>query len=319
LGQAHGWDIDRLAMTSSRRAILHAIASASLTSIFAGVSRAAPAGAPPGGALPATTLGPLSLEALASLERQSGGRLGVSVIDGSGAERARHRGDERFPMCSTFKVLAVAAVLARVDRGQERLERSLEFTPVDLLEYAPVVRARAAERQLSVAQACEAAITLSDNTAANLLLESLGGPARLTAFVRTLGDTRTRLDRDEPSLNECLPGDERDTTTPRAMARTLHALLLGPALSKASRDRLASWMIACSTGRQRLRAGVPSSWRAGDKTGTGHAGTTNDIAILWPPEGKPLVIATYLTQTSASADARNAVFAELARRVTTPA
>jgi beta-lactamase class A len=306
-------------MTPSRRSFLHAIASTSLTSIFAQVSHAAPALAAPGGALPAATLGPLSLEALASLERESGGRLGITVVDGNGAERAQHRGDERFPMCSTFKVLAVAAVLARVDRGQERLERLLELTPADLLNYAPVARARAAEGRLSVAQACEAAITLSDNTAANLLLESLGGPARLTGFVRTLGDARTRLDRNEPSLNECLPGDERDTTTPRAMARTLRALLLGPALSAASRDRLASWLVACSTGRERLRAGVPVSWRAGDKTGTGHVGTTNDIAILWPPEGKPLVIAAYLTQTSASAEVRNGVFAELARRVTAQA
>lgn len=305
-------------MTSSRRSFLHAI-SASFASILAGVSHAAPAGAAPGGALPAATLGPLSLEALASLERRSGGRLGVSIIDGSGVERGQHRGDERFPMCSTFKLLLVAAVLARVDRGEERLERPLEFGPADLLEYAPMARARAGEGALSVAQACSAAMIVSDNTAANLLLQSLGGPAHLTAFIRTLGDRSTRLDRDEPSLNECLPGDERDTTTPRAMARTLHALLLGQALSKASRDRLASWMVACSTGLQRLRAGVPSSWRAGDKTGSGHAGTTNDIAILWPPEGKPLVIAAYLTQTSASADVRNGVLAELARRVTAPA
>jgi len=299
----HDIDYD-VPVNPSRRDVLHALVGALSTSFLAGASRAAPAAAPA-----------LTVEALAGLERQSGGRLGVAIIDAAGSERGQHRADERFPMCSTFKLLAVAAVLARVDRGQERLDRSLAFGESDLLEYAPVARARAADGKLSVSEACEAAITLSDNTAANLLLTLLGGPARLTAFARSLGDASTRLDRDEPSLNECLPGDERDTTTPRAMARTLRALLLGATLSKASRDRLASWLAASTTGLQRLRAGLPSTWRAGDKTGSGHGGTTNDIAILWPPDGKPIIIAAYLTQTSASAEVRNGVFAELARRV----
>jgi beta-lactamase class A len=296
-------------MISSRRAFLHEIASIAVTSLAADASRAAPA------ARQIALVNPLSIEALSALERQSGGRFGVAVIDGAGVERAQHRGDERFPLCSTFKLLAVAAVLARVDRGQERLDREIAFGSADLLEYAPVVRARAAGGHLSVAELCEAAITLSDNTAANLLLDSLGGPARFTAFVRTLGDATTRLDRSEPSLNECLPNDERDSSTPRAMARSVRALLLGSALTKASRERLVAWLAASTTGLQRLRAGVPSNWRAGDKTGSGYGGTTNDIGILWPPEGKPIIIAAYLTQTSASAEVRNGVFAELARRV----
>jgi beta-lactamase class A len=300
-GRALGYDI---AMNPSRRNVLHALVGALSPSFLAGASRAAPAVAPM-----------LTVEALAGLERQSGGRFGVAIIAGNGSERGQHRGDERFPMCSTFKLLAVAAVLARVDRGQEQLDRALAFGASDLLEYAPVARAHAAEGQLTVSQTCEAAITLSDNTAANLLLASLGGPARVTDFVRRVGDNTTRLDRDEPSLSECLPGDERDTTSPRAMARTLRALLIGPTLSKASRDRLALWMTACTTGLQRLRAGLPPTWRAGDKTGSGYGGTTNDIAILWPPDGKPILIAAYLTQTSASAEVRNGVFAELARRI----
>ncbi|HTV17619.1 MAG TPA: class A beta-lactamase [Polyangiaceae bacterium] len=160
-------------------------------------------------------------------------------------------------------------------------------------------------------------LTLSDNTAANLLLHSLGGPARVTAYARTLGDATTRLDRNEPSLNECLPGDERDTSTPRAMARTLRTLLLGSALSPSSRGLLERWMTASTTGLQRLRAGVPPDWRVADKTGSGYGATTNDIAVLWPPHGKPVVIAAFLTQTSANAEARNGVFAELARRVAT--
>lgn len=295
-------------MRSSRRLFLNDVASAALTTLLAIPGRAAP-----GAASPARLL---SEADLASLERQSGGRLGVAIIDGSGSELARHRADERFPLCSTFKVLAVAAVLARVDRGQEQLERPIAFGAADLLEYAPVVRARAAEGRLSLAEACEASITLSDNTAANLLLDRLGGPARVTAFVRTLGDTVTRLDRNEPSLNECLAGDERDTTTPHAMARTLRTLVLGSALSKASRERLVQWMTASTTGLKRLRGGVPAGWRAADKTGSGHFGTSNDIAILWPSAGKPILIAAYLTQTSASSELRNGVLAELARRAT---
>lgn len=296
-------------MTFSRRAFLGGATRALSVTCLAGViPPSAAAAAPP-------PFGPLSVEALASLERQGGGRFGVAVIDGAGTELGLHRADERFPLCSTFKVLAVAAVLARVDRGEERLDRSVAFGASDLLEYAPVVRARAAEGRLSVSELCEAAITLSDNTAANLLLESLGGPARVSAYARTLGDASTRLDRDEPSLNECLPGDERDTTTPRAMARTLRALLLGPALSKASRALLERWMTASTTGLKRLRAGVPSSWRAADKTGSGYGNTTNDIAVLWPPEGRPIVVAAYMTRATANADVRNGSFAELGRRI----
>jgi beta-lactamase class A len=253
---------------------------------------------------------------LQQLEKQSGGRLGVAVLDTATGRRFGQRGDERFPMCSTFKLLAAAAVLARVDRGEEQLERRIAFGPSDLLEYAPVTRAHVAEGGLTLAQLCEAVLVVSDNTAANLLLVSLGGPAGLTQYVRTLGDTRTRLDRNEPLLNEALPGDERDTTTPDAMLGNLEKLLLGDALSKASREKLAQWMSASTTGLDRLRKGVPAGWRVGDKTGSGNHGTSNDIAILWPPAGKPLLIAVYLTGTSAAADVKNGVFAELARLVT---
>ena len=255
-------------------------------------------------------------EQLRELEKQSGGRLGVAVLDTATGRRFGQRVDERFPMCSTFKLLAVAAVLARVDRGEERLERRVAFGPSDLLEYAPVTRAHVADGGLTVGQLCEAVMVVSDNTAANLLLGSLGGPAGLTKYVRTLGDAHTRLDRTEPLLNEALPGDERDTTTPHAMLGNLQKLLLGNALSKAGRERLAQWMTASTTGLERLRKGVPPGWRVGDKTGSGNHGTTNDIAILWPPSGKPLLIAAYLTGTSAPVELKNGVFVELARLVT---
>jgi beta-lactamase class A len=244
---------------------------------------------------------------------QSGGRLGVAVLDTAGGQRFGQRADERFPMCSTFKLLVAAAVLARVDRGEERLERRVTFGQADLLEHAPVTRAHVSDGGLPLGQLCEAALVVSDNTAANLLLASLGGPAGLTAYARTLGDTRTRLDRTEPLLNEALPGDERDTTTPSARLGNLEKLLLGNVLSQAAREKLSGWMSASTTGLERLRKGVPPGWRVGDKTGSGNHGTANDIAILWPPGGKPLLIAAYLTATSSPSEVKNGVFAELAR------
>jgi len=255
-------------------------------------------------------------ERLQQLEKQSGGRLGIAVLDTQSGQRLGQRADERFPMCSTFKLLVAAAVLARVDRGQERLERRVTFGRADLLEHAPVTRAHVSDGGLPLGQLCEAVMVVSDNTAANLLLASLGGPAGLTAYVRTLGDARTRLDRTEPLLNEALPGDERDTTTPNAMLGNLEKLLLGDALSPAAREKLAAWMSASTTGLERLRKGVPPDWRVGDKTGSGNHGTANDIAILWPPQGKPLLIAAYLTATSAAPEVKNGVFAELGRLVT---
>jgi beta-lactamase class A len=253
--------------------------------------------------------------ALSDLETTSGGRLGVATLDtDSGAQRA-HRADERFPMCSTFKLLAVAAVLARVDRRRERVDRRIPFGAADLLEYAPVTRERVGEGSMTVVDLCEAAITVSDNTAANLLLGIVGGPAGMTAYVRSIGDRVTRLDRKEPMLNEAAPGDVRDTTTPSAMLRNLKTLLLGTALSEASREKLIGWLIGNKTGDRRLRAGVPAGWRVGEKTGSGEHGTTNDVGIVWPPGREPILIAAYLTETSQEARASEAVLANVARVV----
>lgn len=246
---------------------------------------------------------------------QSGQRLGVAVLATESGQRFGYRQDERFPMCSTFKVLLVAAVLARVDRGEEQLERRVAFTEADLLEYAPATRARVAEGGMRLGELCDAAITVSDNTAANLLLSSVGGPLGLTGYVRTLGDSVTRLDRNEPMLNEALPGDERDTTTPAAMLGDLEALLVGDALSQPSRDALAGWLVANTTGDRRLRAGVPKDWRVGDKTGTGERGVTNDVAIFWPPRRKPILVAAYLSAPASTLEARELVFVEVARLV----
>jgi len=250
---------------------------------------------------------------LAALERRHGGRLGVAILDTGNGRRIGHRADERFLMCSTFKLMAVAAVLARVDRGAERLDRRVVFDKSSVLSYAPVTSHRVGAPGMTVAELCEAAITVSDNTAANLLLASLGGPAAVTTYARGLGDVVTRLDRIEPELNLASPGSVLDTTTPDAMLANLQTLLLGHALSDASRAQLAEWLRATTTGMKALRAGVPASWRVGDKTGSGAHHETNDIAILWPPQRKPLLVTAYYAESTADADGRSAVLAEVGR------
>lgn len=250
---------------------------------------------------------------LAAVEMRTGGRLGVFAIDTETGRRLEHRAGERFPMCSTFKLLAVGAVLARVDRGVERLGRRIAYSEADLLEYAPVTRAHVARGSMRVADLCAAAIELSDNTAANLLLRSIGGPAAVTGFARSLGDSLTRLDRTEPSLNTAIPGDVRDTTTPANIADDLRALLSGTALSSKSRASLSSWLAACKTGTDCLRAGIPSAWREGDKTGSGAHGTRNDVAILHPPGRGPIYAAAYLTQSTVSTAEANAALASVGR------
>lgn len=250
-----------------------------------------------------------------TIEVAVGGRLGVAVLDTGTGELVGHRLDERFAMCSTFKFLAAALVLARVDAGQERLDRRIVVTREALLDWSPVTSQHVGGAGMTLAALCAAAITISDNAAANLLLASFGGPAALTAFARRIGDGVTRLDRTEPTLNEGAPGDPRDTSTPRAMAQTLRSALLGNTLSDASRAQLVQWMSANTTGARRLRAGVPSDWRVADKTGTGRLGTTNDIAVMWPPSRSPLVVVSYLTECTAASDAREAALANVGRSV----
>lgn len=252
---------------------------------------------------------------LAAIEKGADGRLGVAVLDLETNMQAGHRMSERFPMCSTFKLLLAATVLARVDRRQEDLAKRVVFGANRLEHYAPITRSHTGEPGMTVGELCDAAVTMSDNTAANLLLDRIGGPAGLTAYARELGDTVTRLDRTEPSLNEAIPGDPRDTTTPVAMLETMRKVLVGDALSPASRAQLLAWTVGNRTGDARLRAGVPSDWRVADKTGTGERGSTNDIGILWPQDRAPILVTVYLTQTHAPARARDATVAEVARTI----
>ena len=250
---------------------------------------------------------------LAALERRHGGRLGVAMLDVATGKRVEHRADERFAMCSTFKFLASALVLSRVDRNEERLDRRITFSKQDLVVWSPVTEKHVGGSGMTVAELCEAAITLSDNTAANLQLASFGGPAGLTAYIRSLGDNQTRLDRIEPDLNEATPGDPRDTTTPAAMLETMRKLLFGDALSESSREQLVAWLVANKTGDKRLRAGLPKGWRVGDKTGSGMNGVANDIAVVWPPERGPIIVTAYFAESSASGEQRDAILAEVGR------
>ncbi|MGY3038964.1 beta-lactamase class A [Rhodanobacter sp. TND4EL1] len=250
---------------------------------------------------------------LAALERKYGGRLGVSMLDTGSGQQAGHRTDERFLMCSTFKLLAVATVLGRVDKGREQLDRRITYGKEVLLAWAPVTSRHVGADGMTVGELCEAAITMSDNTAANLLLASLGGPAVVTAFVRTLGDPLTRLDRIEPELNVGGPGDLRDTTTPAAMLGDMRALLLGDALAAVSRQRLIGWLRACSTGLDKLRGGLPAGWDAGDKTGSGAQGESNDVAILWPPRRAPMLVTAYYAPATPDKATSVRVLAEVGR------
>lgn len=252
---------------------------------------------------------------IAGVERELGARVGVYGRTLSGARHVGYRADERFAMCSTFKLMLAAAVLRRVDRGQESLARAVAYGPRDLLSYAPAAKAHLAQGVMSVEDLCAAAVTLSDNTAANLLLGQIGGPPAVTAFARSLGDPVTRLDRMETALNEVPEGDVRDTTSPAAMAGDVRRLVFGDALSAASRERLTRWLVECKTGLSRIRAGVPPGARVGDKTGTWDAPgvvTANDVAVIWPARGEPLLLAIYVTRSHADAEATDRAVARLA-------
>jgi beta-lactamase class A len=250
---------------------------------------------------------------LAEIEARTGSRIGIVASDTGSNKRIEYRPNERFLMCSTFKFLAAAAVLERVDDGKEDLDRFVRYGEKDILEYAPVTKLHLAEGGMKLGDLCAAAIAQSDNTAGNLLLQTVSGPSGLTAFVRALGDKTTRLDRTEPELN--IRSDDRDTTTPGAMQQDMMLLLTGKVLSADSRQRLEDWLMKNETGTGMIRSGVPKDWRVGDKTGRGAKGTTNDIAILRPPDRSPVFLIIYSAGSSASADARDATIAEVTRLV----
>lgn len=249
------------------------------------------------------------------IEQRVGGRLGVAALDTGTQRRLEHRAEERFPMCSTFKLPLAAAVLHRADEGKEQLDRIVSYGESDLLEYAPVTREHVREGGMTVEALCAAAVEYSDNTAANLLLATIGGPAGLTSYFRSLEDKVSQLDRKEPELNEAAAGDPQDTTSPAAMLADMRTLCVGNALTIGERAKLEDWLAHNTTGMRLIRAGVPSEWLVGDKTGRGGDNTINDIAIVRPPGRAPIFLCVYFTGSKASVTDREAAIAEAARVV----
>ncbi|SDI24903.1 class A beta-lactamase [Paraburkholderia phenazinium] len=245
---------------------------------------------------------------LADIERRHGGRLGVFAIDTGSGRTLSYRADERFLMCSTFKGLLAAQILARVDTGKENLARLVRYTAKDLIFTSPVTKANVSQGVMSVGALCQAIVEVSDNTAAILLMKSAGGPAGLTQFVRDLGDTVTRSDRYEPESNQY--NGVRDTTSPRAIVKLANRILLGDVLSPLSRTQLESWMIAAKPGLNRIRAALPADWLAADRPGTSVEEETNDYALVRPPGRAPLLVATYYDAPGVSMDSREAVLRE---------
>lgn len=252
---------------------------------------------------------------ITQLETVYGGRIGVSAWNANDGQQLHYRENERFAMCSTFKLLLVANVLQRIDQKQEKLERLISYDKSEILEYAPVTSQYLDKGSMTVAALSKAALQLSDNTAANLLLNTLGGPQGLTDYLRSLGDNTTRLDRIEPNLNSNLAEDPRDTTTPKAMLFTLKTILLGDTLSEASKQRLIHWLMGNQTGDDKIRAGVPATWLVGDKTGSGANGANNDVAIIWPESGQPYLLIVYYSGSEHSKNEKNAVIAKISQSV----
>ncbi|WP_442806357.1 class A beta-lactamase [Streptomyces sp. NBC_01317] len=256
---------------------------------------------------------------LLDLEKERSTRLGVFAHDVATGRTVLHRAHERFPICSVFKTLAVAAVLRDRDRDGEYLSRRVRYTEQDVVRsgYAPVTGLPANLAQgMTVEALCAASITHSDNTAANLLLGKLGGPASVTLFCRSTGDTVTRLDRWEPELNSAEPERATDTTGPYAVGRTYARLILGHALDPADRERLTGWLLANTTGAARLRAGLPDDWTVAEKTGTGDYGTTNDVGVAWPPGRGAVVLSVLSTKRDPDAPADDQLIARTAALVT---
>lgn len=258
-------------------------------------------------AAPTSAAVPVVTPDFARLEATFDARLGVYAIDTGTGRTVEHRADERFAYASTVKALAVAAVLDATTA--EQLDQVVHYAKADLVAHSPITE-RHAGKGMTLRELCDAAVRYSDNTAANLLLEQLGGPAGLKRALRDLGDQVTNPQRTEPSLNEAAPGDLRDTSSPRALATSLRAYVLDGALSDEDRELLVEWLKGNTTGDDLIRAGVPAGWQVGDKTGSGGYGTRNDIAVLWPPDGAPIVLAVLTSRDKKDARHRDELVAE---------
>jgi beta-lactamase class A len=245
----------------------------------------------------------------AELEATSDGRLGVSAINTANNARIQYRAEERFPLCSTSKVMVVAAILKQSEENESLLQKRITYRKkeVEKSGYTPITQQHLSNG-MSVNELCQAAIEYSDNMAMNLLMKTLGGPVAVTTYARSIDDHTFQLDQWEPELNTA-PNNNRDTTTPNAMAKSLKQLTLGDVLAPSQQEQLKTWLKNNTTGNARIRAGVPKGWIVGDKTGTGDYGTSNDIAIIWPPNCSPIILAIYFTQNKKGATLRENVIA----------
>lgn len=251
---------------------------------------------------------------LSVLEQQAGGRIGVAALDLASGRRALWRAQERFAFCSTFKLFLAAATLERVGRGEERLDRAVPVTRADMIPHAPITE-KAVGRTLTIGQLCQAIVEVSDNPAANILIREMGGLPAWRDWVKALGDSTTTISRLEPDLNSALPNDPRDTALPEQTLGNLREVLFGNRLTAEHAQMLEGWLIASPTGPGRIKAAAPEGWRVAHKTGTGSNGPTNDIGVLWPVSGSPILMVVYYHGIEASTpEQRDAVVAEATRQ-----
>lgn len=253
---------------------------------------------------------PSAVQELAQLESRVGGRLGIAAIDTANHKIIEYRGNERFPFCSTGKVMVCSAILNKSIKNPSLLKKIVKYEQKDIEKsgYAPVTENNL-ERGMNVGELCAAALDYSDNTAMNLLIGQAGGIQAVNDYARSIKDNTFHLNRMEPDLNTAIPGDLRDTTTPLAMISSLEQLVVGNALPLVQRKQLQYWLKENTTGNNRIRASVSKEWQVGDKTGTGAYGTTNDVGVIWPEGCPPIILAVYYTQVDKDARPQELVVA----------
>ncbi len=238
-------------------------------------------------------------------------RVGMTVFDANTGTTWQYRGDERFPLNSTYKTFSCAALLAKVDEKSLSLDQSVSISKEMLVTYSPITEKSLSPQTMTFGEVCRAAVSYSDNTAANVVFDAIGGTTGFNSYMQSIGDDQTRLDRKEPELNDATPGDERDTTTPNDIVSSLRKILLGNGLSVSSRNVLTQWMLDDQVAGALLRASLPSNWKIADKTGAGGYGSRSIVAVIWPPSKQPVVVGIYVTQTKASLQASNEAIARI--------
>ncbi|AJC53613.1 class A beta-lactamase [Streptomyces sp. 769] len=298
--------------TRARRAVLGALATLAVVPLVACGPGASAASASPSAAettRPNAAARPFAGE-FKKLERKFDARLGVYAIDTGTGREVAYNDAERFAHASTFKALAAGAVLRKY--APSGMDKVIKYSKDDLVDYSPVTE-KHVETGMTLRELCDAAVRYSDNTAGNLLFDALGGPKGLNATLKEIGDDATRMERREPELNRWAPGEQRDTSTPRALAKDLRAFVLGNVLGKGERAQLAKWLQTNTTGAELIRAGMPKDWKVGDKTGAGSTyGTRNDIAVVWRPDAAPIVVAIMSNRSTEDAHYDNKLIAEAA-------